>query len=32
VRFQLGYVSSRLWQRLTRPGAERHEIIRIRPA
>ena len=32
VRFQLGYVSSRLWQRLTRPGAERHEILRIRPA
>jgi PPOX class probable F420-dependent enzyme len=32
VRFQLGYVSSRLWQRLTCPGAERHEIIRIRPA
>jgi PPOX class probable F420-dependent enzyme len=31
LRFQLGYVSSRLWQRLSRPGAERHEIIRIRP-
>ena len=31
-RFQLGYVSSRLWQRIARPGAERHEIIRIRPA
>jgi PPOX class probable F420-dependent enzyme len=32
VRFQLGYVLSRLVQRITRPGVERHEIIRIRPA
>ena len=31
-RFQLGYVLSRLVQRITRPGVERHEIIRIRPA
>jgi PPOX class probable F420-dependent enzyme len=32
VRFQLSYVASRLWHRLARRGAERHEIIRIRPA
>ena len=32
LRFQLGYVTSRLWSRLTRPGTERHEIIRIHPA
>ncbi len=32
LRFQLGYVSSRLWTRLRRPGTERHELIRIRPA
>ncbi|MBM7804881.1 PPOX class probable F420-dependent enzyme [Geodermatophilus bullaregiensis] len=32
LRFRLGYVTSRLWTRLTRPGAERHELIRIRPA
>jgi PPOX class probable F420-dependent enzyme len=32
MRFQLGYVSGRLWTRLTRPGTERHAIIRIRPA
>jgi PPOX class probable F420-dependent enzyme len=32
IRFQLGYVLSRLMQRITRPGTERHEIIRIRPA
>ena len=32
LRFQLGYVSGRLWTRLTRPGTERHAIIRIRPA
>jgi hypothetical protein len=31
-RFQLGYVLSRLMQRITRPGTERHEIIRIRAA
>ena len=32
LRFQLGYVSGRFWTRLTRPGTERHAIIRIRPA
>ena len=32
LRFRLGYGSSRLWSRLTRPGTERHELIRIRPA
>ena len=32
VRFQLGYRTSRLWQRLTRGGTERHAIIRIRPS
>ena len=31
-RFQAGYVTSRLWTRLRRPGTERHELIRIRPA
>jgi hypothetical protein len=31
VRFQLGYVTSRLWHRVTRGSGERHEIIRIRP-
>ena len=30
LRFRLGYVTSRWWSRLTRPGVERHEIIRIR--
>ncbi len=29
---RVSYTSSRLWQRLTRPGTERHAIIRIRPA
>ena len=32
MRFQLGYVSGRLWTRLTKPGTERHAIIRIRSA
>ena len=32
MRFQLGYVSGRLWTRLTKPGTERHAIIRINPA
>jgi PPOX class probable F420-dependent enzyme len=32
LRFQLGYVSGRLWTRLTKPGTERHAIIRVRPA
>jgi uncharacterized protein len=32
LRFQLGYVTGRLWTRLTRPGTERHAIIRVRPA
>jgi PPOX class probable F420-dependent enzyme len=32
LRFQLGYVTSRVWQQLLRRGSERHEIIRIRPA
>ena len=31
LRFQLGYVSGRLWTRLTKPGTERHAIIRVRP-
>ena len=32
MRFQLGYVSGRFWTRLTKPGTERHAIIRINPA
>ncbi len=32
LRFRLGYTTSRLWTRLRRPGTERHELIRIRPA
>jgi hypothetical protein len=32
LRFQVGLVTSRLWQRLTRPGTERHELLRISPA
>ncbi|SFP33194.1 hypothetical protein SAMN05660464_2820 [Geodermatophilus dictyosporus] len=32
LRFRLGYGGSRLWSRPTRPGTERHELIRIRPA
>jgi hypothetical protein len=32
LRFRLGYVTSRWWTRLRRPGTERHELIRIRPA
>ena len=32
VRFQLLYVKSRLWQRITRGRGGQHEIIRIRPA
>jgi PPOX class probable F420-dependent enzyme len=32
LKFQVGYVTSRLWARLTRPGADRHELLRIRPA
>jgi uncharacterized protein len=32
VRFQLGYVASRLWHRVTHGNGERHDIIRIRPA
>ena len=31
LRFQLGYVASRLWHRIGHGNAERHEIIRIRP-
>ena len=31
-RFQAGYLTSRLWTRPTRPGTERHELIRIRPS
>jgi PPOX class probable F420-dependent enzyme len=31
-RFQLGYVTSRVVQRLSRRGTDRNEIIRIRPA
>ncbi len=32
LRFQLGYVTDRLWTRLTKPATERHAILRIRPA
>jgi PPOX class probable F420-dependent enzyme len=32
LRFQVGYVTSRLWSRVTRPGTERHTLIRIREA
>ena len=32
VRFQLGYVTSRVVQRLSRRDTDRNEIIRIRPA
>ena len=32
LRFQLGYVTGRLWTRLIKPGTERHAILRIRPA
>ena len=32
LRFQLGYVTGRLWTRITKPGTERHAILRIRPA
>jgi hypothetical protein len=32
VRFQLGYVTSRVVQRLSRRDSDRNEIIRIRPA
>jgi hypothetical protein len=31
-RFQLGYVTSRVVQRLSRRDTDRNEIIRIRPA
>jgi PPOX class probable F420-dependent enzyme len=31
-RFQLGYVTSRVLQRLSRRDSDRNEIIRIRPA
>jgi uncharacterized protein len=31
-RFRAGYVTSRLWTRLTKPGTERHELLRIRPS
>jgi PPOX class probable F420-dependent enzyme len=32
LRFRLGLVTSRLWQRVTRPGTERHALLRISPA
>jgi PPOX class probable F420-dependent enzyme len=32
LRFRLGYVTSRRWARVTRPGTERHALIRIREA
>jgi uncharacterized protein len=32
VKFQLGYVTSRVVQRLSRRDTDRNEIIRIRPA
>jgi uncharacterized protein len=31
-RFQLGYVTSRVLQRLSRRDTDRNEILRIRPA
>jgi PPOX class probable F420-dependent enzyme len=31
-RFRLGHVTSRLWSSVTRPGTERHAILRIHPA
>ncbi|SDD14692.1 hypothetical protein SAMN05660690_3555 [Geodermatophilus telluris] len=31
-RWRISYTSARLWQRLTRPGTQRHAMIRIRPA
>jgi uncharacterized protein len=31
-RFQLGYVTSRVLQRLSRHDTDRNEILRIRPA
>ena len=31
LRFQLGLVTSRAWTRLTRPGTERHALLRISP-
>ena len=31
-QWRVSYTSSRLWQRFTRPGTERHAVIRIRPA
>ena len=31
-RFQAGYLASRLWSRLTKPGTERHELLRIHPS
>ena len=32
IRFQAGYVTSRLWARVTAPGTERHAILRLREA
>lgn len=32
LQFQAGFVTSRLWSRLIRPGTERHVILRIREA
>ncbi|WP_369133147.1 PPOX class F420-dependent oxidoreductase [Modestobacter sp. I12A-02662] len=31
LRFQVGLVASRAWSRITRPGAQRHVILRISP-
>ena len=31
-QWRVSYTSARLWQRLTRPGTERHALIRVRPA
>ncbi|MGY1779319.1 PPOX class F420-dependent oxidoreductase [Geodermatophilus sp. SYSU D01036] len=31
-QWRVSYAGSRLWQRLTRPGTERHAMIRVRPA
>jgi uncharacterized protein len=31
LRFQVGLVASRAWSRVTRPGTQRHAILRISP-
>ncbi|MGY1713961.1 PPOX class F420-dependent oxidoreductase [Geodermatophilus sp. SYSU D01106] len=31
-QWRVSYASSKLWQRVTRPGIQRHAMIRVRPA